>query len=172
VLRLSFAIATAADAPAVTELRNAATARLNRDFGEGHWSSMVSEKGVLRGILANSKTSQVLLARSRDQVVATLRLATKKPWAIDASYFAVARKPIYLVDMAVAPQYQRRGIGRQLLEEAIRAAQAWPADAIRLDAYDAKAGAGGFYAGCGFREVGRVKYRNTPLIYFEKLVRG
>lgn len=172
MLRLSFAIATATDAPAIAELRNAATARLNRDFGEGHWSSMVSEKGVLRGILANPTTSRVLLARTRDQVVATLRLATKKPWAIDTAYFSPARKPLYLVDMAVAPQYQRLGIGRQLLEEALHRVPAWPADAVRLDAYDAEAGAGGFYATCGFHEVGRVKYRETPLIYFEKLMRG
>jgi hypothetical protein len=46
----------------------------------------------------------------------------------------------------------------------------WPADAIRLDAFDAEAGAGGFYSKCGFREVGRVSYRNVPLIYFEMLV--
>ena len=40
--------------------------------------------------------------------------------------------------------------------------RAWPADAIRLDAYDAAAGAGGFYAKFGCTEVGRVSYRDTP----------
>jgi hypothetical protein len=49
-------------------------------------------------------------------------------------------------------------------------ARAWPSQAIRLDAYDADAGAGGFYAKCGFREVGRVTYRTVPLIYFELLL--
>ena len=43
-------------------------------------------------------------------------------------------------------------------------------DAIRLDAYDAAAGAGDFYAKNGFREVGRTKYRNAPLIYYELLL--
>ena len=38
------------------------------------------------------------------------------------------------------------------------------------DVYDADAGAGSFYAKCGFREVGRAKYRNTRLIYFELLL--
>jgi hypothetical protein len=42
-------------------------------------------------------------------------------------------------------------------------AERWPAQAIRLDAYDAAAGAGGFYATCGYRETGRV--RGTPLVY-------
>jgi hypothetical protein len=49
-------------------------------------------------------------------------------------------------------------------------ARAWPSQAIRLDAYDATAGAGRFYLKCGFREVGRVTYRKVPLIYFELLL--
>jgi hypothetical protein len=53
------------------------------------------------------------------------------------------------------------------MEAAREAAVRWPADAIRVDAYDAEAGAGGFYAKCGYREVGRVVYRNTPLVYYE-----
>jgi hypothetical protein len=44
------------------------------------------------------------------------------------------------------------------------------ADAIRLDAYDGTVGAGAFYAKYGFKEVGRVVYRGTPLIYFELLL--
>jgi hypothetical protein len=44
------------------------------------------------------------------------------------------------------------------------------ADAIRLDAYDGAVGAGAFYAKYGFKEVGRVVYRGTPLIYFELLL--
>ena len=41
---------------------------------------------------------------------------------------------------------------------------------IRLDAYDAPAGAGPFYSRCGFREMGRVIYRKVPLVYFEQLL--
>jgi hypothetical protein len=54
--------------------------------------------------------------------------------------------------------------------KAIKIARHWPADAIRLDAFDAEAGAGAFYARCGRREVGRTSYRNTPLTYFEFLI--
>src|SRR5437667_6104409 len=72
--------------------------------------------------------------------------------------------------MAVAPGKQRQGLGRRCLEEAATIARAWPADAIRLDAFDAQAGAGDFYARCGWTEVGRRSYRGTPLIYYEKLL--
>ena len=97
--------------------------------------------------------SRVVVARRGKSIVATMRLATKKPWAIDVSYFAPAKKAIYLTHMAVIPSHQRHGVGQALLKEAVKQARAWPADAIRLDAFDAEAGAGAFYAKCGFREM-------------------
>jgi GNAT superfamily N-acetyltransferase len=167
-VKLSVEIATEADAGALASLRTRVAEDLARLYGRGHWSWAVTDKGVLRGL----KNSRVLVARDRRGIVATLRLATKKPWAIDPQYFALARRPLYLVDMAVEPSQQRHGIGRRLVEEAKAIARAWPSDAIRLDAYDGALGAGPFYARCGFREVGRVTYRRVPLVYFEWLVPG
>jgi GNAT superfamily N-acetyltransferase len=99
-----------------------------------------------------------------------MTLATKKPWAIELTYFSPVPKALYLHAMAVAPELQRQGIGRELVRRAVAFARAWPSQAIRLDAYDAPAGAGGFYAKCGFREVGRVTYRTVPLVYFELIL--
>ena len=158
--------ATAHDVEEIAALRTAVALDLTARFGIGHWSATVTEKGVMRGIA----TSQVCVARQRSRVVATLRLATTKPWAIDLSYFTPCGRALYLTDMAVLPSVQLQGIGRRCLEETRRIAAEWPAEAIRLDAYDATAGAGGFYARCGYREVGRVTYRSTPLIYFETLL--
>lgn len=107
------------------------------------------------------------MVRSGKAPVATFRLGTRKPWAIDRSYFTAANHPLYLTDMAVRPDYQRRGVGRRCLEEIIRIAHTWPADSIRLDAYDAEAGAGGFYDRCGFRHVANVMYRGVPHTYHE-----
>ncbi len=154
------------DAAALASLRTAVAEHLTRSYGRGHWSSAVTEKSVLHGI----KTSRVLVARNDSRIIATLRLATKKPWAIDPKYFVSVRRPLYLIDMAVEPALQRQGVGRRLLEEARSVAQRWPADAIRLDAYDASAGAGAFYEKCGFHEVGRAIYRGSPLVYFELLL--
>jgi len=72
--------------------------------------------------------------------------------------------------MAVAPEWQRQGIGRLCLEAAKKITKDWPAKALFLDAYDAEAGAGEFYRKCGFREVDRATYRGVPLIYFEMFV--
>lgn len=156
-------LATAEDAPGIALLRTAVAADLTARHGRGHWSSESSERSVRRSL----ERARVLVAKRAGRVVGVLRLATRKPWAIDPSYFHDVPRPLYLTDMAVAPTLQRRGIGRHLLGCAEREARAWPADAIRLDAYDADAGGGGFYERCGFTEVGRVVYRRTPLIYFE-----
>jgi GNAT superfamily N-acetyltransferase len=163
---MTFVVKTATDSDAaeIAALRT----RAETDLAERHGlrPSCVSEKSVLRGI-ASSRT---LIATSGGAFVATLRLAVTKPWAIDLAYFTPMNRALYLHDLAVDPAQQRKGLGRALVEEAIEQARAWPAQAVRLDAYDAPHGAGGFYAKCGFREVGRVTYRKTPLIYYELML--
>jgi GNAT superfamily N-acetyltransferase len=163
---MTLSTATEADTPAITSLRNAAAARLTQEHGQGHWSARVTEKGVLRGL----RTSRVLLAHANGMVIGTVRLALKKPWAIDLRDFATVPRPLYLHDLAVAPAAQGQGVGRFLVNEVKALARAWPADAIRLDAYDHPAGAGPFYERCGFRNVGRRSYRGVPLVYFELLL--
>lgn len=111
--------------------------------------------------------SRILVARRAGSIVATLHLPTKKPWAIDVSYFTPVKKALYLTHLAVIPALQRQGIGRRLLREAVKLARVWPADAVRLDALDADACVCAFYPECGFLEVGRVVYHKAPLIYFE-----
>jgi GNAT superfamily N-acetyltransferase len=156
------------DAPEIAALQTAVANDLTARYGKGHWSLAVSE----RGVLFHMRTGRVYVLRSgsRDRVIATLRLCTKKPWAIDPKYFMPCKRPLYLLDMAVAPALQRQGIGRLCVEGARGIGKEWPADAIRLDSYDAAAGAGEFYRKCGFTEVGRVIYKNTPLVYFERLL--
>jgi len=170
-MKLAFATATNSDAAALAALHSAVAQDLTRRFGEGFWSSAPSERAILSD-MRRPKFCRILIARCEGyRIVGTLRLATKKPWAIDTAYFTAANRPLYLTGMAVHPDFQRQGIGRLLLKEAEVAARAWPADALRLDAFDADAGAGAFYAKSGFREVARVSYKNDPLIYFELILR-
>jgi ribosomal protein S18 acetylase RimI-like enzyme len=159
-----------ADAEAITAVRVRAAMGLTQRFGHGHWSSCANERGVLQGLRLDSHLSRVLVARDGGRVLGTLRIATRKPWAIDRSFFVDVPRAIYLTDMAVDPAVQSAGIGRALLAEAEAEVRQWPGQAIRLDAYDAPAGAGDFYRKCGFREVGRVVYRGVPLVYFELLL--
>lgn len=165
-MKISVTTASDVDAPAIAALRTSVAQHLTGQYGNGHWSSCVTEKSVLRTI----KTSRVLVARNNRDIIGTLRLENKKPWAIDLAYFTSVGLALYLHDMAVAPDLQRRGIGRALIKEGIEVARAWPSDAIRLDAYEGAAGAGSFYALGGFMEVGRKTYRGVPLVYYELIL--
>jgi ribosomal protein S18 acetylase RimI-like enzyme len=163
VTRVRLELATSEDAPAVAALRTAVADHMTAVHGRGYWSSRTSE----RMVLFHMRRARVFVAREGQAPIATLTLGTRKPWAIDRKYFTPCPRPLYLTEMAVAPGWQRRGVGRGCILEATRIGREWPGDAIWLDAFDAEAGAGEFYRRCGFREVGRASYRGVPLIYFE-----
>jgi GNAT superfamily N-acetyltransferase len=160
---LSFRFATVADIPELVTLRLAVDADQERRFGRERWRTTISEKSVARGL----KSSRVLVAHQQRKIIGTIRMETNKPWAIDLRYFRPVCKAVYLHDFDVAPERQRAGIGRALLERAKALARQWPVEAIRVDAYDGPAGAESFYRKCGFVEVGRAVYRGVPLVYLE-----
>ena len=163
-----FAMAMPEDSERIAELRNAAGEKLTREFGHGHWSHPVPPEKIA----ANMEKSRVYVLRERGRIAGTLRLQLKKPSEYDRPYFTRVRRPVFLYDMAVDPARQRRGLGRACIEGAIRAARAWPADALRLDAYDHAAGAGTFYEKCGFRETSRRVFFRAPIIYYERVLTG
>jgi ribosomal protein S18 acetylase RimI-like enzyme len=165
-MRIQLQIATPEDAADLVCLRNATSNHLTSQFGKGPWSGQSTEKGALFGM----RRGTVFIARYRNRLIATLTLSTRKPWAIDRKYFSNSDRPLYLTSMAVHPDRQRGGVGKLCIQQACRIAKEWPSDAIRLDAFDADAGAGEFYRKCGFREVGRAVYRVAPLIYYEMLL--
>jgi GNAT superfamily N-acetyltransferase len=165
-VQLTFRDATLKDVPVIAALQNAAAGALTARYGEGHWSSLTTERGAALA----QRHARVRVGRSGKRILTVLRLATKKPWAIDVSCFTPVKRPLYLTGMAVSVAHQGQGLGRVAVEDAVSVAQEWPADAIRLDAYDADAGAGSFYASCGFRERGRVVYKDDPLVYYEFLL--
>ncbi len=164
------ALAATEDAAAIAAVRDAAADDLTRRFGLGHWSTHASVNDARRTIA--SAHAWVVVARRRRSVVGTLTLQTRKPWAIDVSRFTPSKRPMYLVNMAVLPRDQGQGIGKRLLSFAHDFAQARGFEVLRLDAYDAKAGGGGFYARCGWAFRGKVKYKGNPLRYYEFLLGG
>jgi GNAT superfamily N-acetyltransferase len=166
IVTLKFREATLKDVGQIAALQNAAAGALTARFGSGRWSSVVTERSAELA----QRHARVRLGMLGKNVVTVLRLAPKKPWAIDVSYFTPVKRPLYLTGMAISVAHQGQGLGRIALDDARVIAESWPADAIRLDAFDADAGAGPFYAKCGFEQRGRVVYRGDPLIYYELLL--
>lgn len=165
-MEFAFAAATPAEAPAIAALRNRVADDMTARHGRGGWSGHCTE----RGVIADLRDAKIFVGREGARVVATFRLATRKPWAIDRAHFTPVPRPLYLTSMAVAPDRQRDGLGRAGFTLATILARRWPAQSICLDAFDHPAGAGEFYRKCGCRETGRATYRGVPLIYFEVLL--
>jgi GNAT superfamily N-acetyltransferase len=163
---VKFRDATLDDVAVIAGLQNAAAGALTARFGAGPWSSLVSERAAALA----QRHGRVRIGRDGKRSLTVLRLAAKKPWSIDVSYFTPVKRPLYLTGLAVLVAHQGQGLGRLAVEDAIAVAHDWPADAIRLDAFDAEAGASGFYARCGFSQCGRVTYKGDPLLYYERLV--
>ncbi|HUP12711.1 MAG TPA: GNAT family N-acetyltransferase [Niastella sp.] len=159
-------MATADDAESIAEVITEAAQDLTNRHGQGHWSAVATKRGILHSM----SKARVLIAKVDDKVVGTVRLSSSRPWIIDPAYFTPVSRPIYLVDMAVRPGYQRIGVGKTLIEQAKAMAAALTGDSIRLDAYEGIAGAGGFYEKCGFTEMGHILYKKVPHVYFEWLI--
>jgi GNAT superfamily N-acetyltransferase len=165
-MALKFRDARLEDLAVIAGLQNAAAGALTARFGDGPWSGLTTE----RGAAASMQNARFRVGVMDRRVVTVLRVATRKPWAIDVSYFTPVGRPLYGTSMAVSVAHQGKGLGREAIRDALRVTEEWPADSLRLDAWAGPGGAGDFYRKCGFAERGRVVYKGTPLVYFERLV--
>lgn len=158
-------LATLSDAAAVHAIREACAQLLTSKHGDGHWGYVPSQSRIAQGI----KDGQVYVVKIDAEIDATLTLSNEAPSFFDLSLFQDARAvAVYLTGLAVRPDRQGQGLGRRCMAEVERLAKDARAAAIRFDAYDAPAGAAGFYLKCGYRLSGRKSFRNVPLAFFEK----
>lgn len=70
----------------------------------------------------------------------------------------------YVANVAVFPQYRRRGVARALMAELVRFAREYGGSFVTLEVRPSNTAARALYAGLGFREAGRRKdfYRLPP----------
>lgn len=90
---------------------------------------------------------------------ASLALVATRPGRIVVGFIIaqIAADEAEILTIGVAPDYQRHGIGRQLVEGAARSATRSEARRLFLDVADSNAAARSLYASCGFAEIGRRK---------------
>jgi GNAT superfamily N-acetyltransferase len=155
------------DIKLVRALLAAAARDLTARFGQGHWSKVRSIE-TLRKYASNGT---LYVIESRSAAVGTLMLTDRKIGFYKNEWFARPEDAAgYLMDMAIDPDHQRRGIGRQSMALAEHLAKLAELRAIRLDAYRGAAGAGPFYKKCGYKLVHRGEINGTALEYFEKVL--
>jgi GNAT superfamily N-acetyltransferase len=156
-----FTAATPGDAREVVALHEAVAQHLQRAIpGARRWK-VPQEKQIALSM----KTTETILAREGELLVATFRLDPARGFC-GVAPFTEADGFVYLLELAVHPSHQRRGVGRLCLDEAARWARARGSKAIRLDTNDDPIRAAAFYTACGYREV----LHHAQTIYFERLL--
>ncbi|RKP51548.1 GNAT family N-acetyltransferase [Cohnella endophytica] len=83
-------------------------------------------------------------------------------------------RPACIHRLAVHPDYQGQGLGKQLLRFAESLAGRRGYSSIRLDVYTENPGAVGMYSRAGYRQVGKIEFpfRQAPYLCFEKLLQA
>lgn len=166
-MEASIRAARSSDVPAIHRLSRDAADALTRDFGPGHWSKVTTRKTLRKAVDLGS----LYVVEADGQVAGTFRLSSTKIPFYRKSWFARPDDPAaYLRDMAIDPAHQRKGLGRAAMAAMERRARAEGLRAIRLDAYDAGAGAGAFYRKCGYTLVHQGNIGATALEYYEKVL--
>src|ERR1700735_3378642 len=94
---LTFSTAAPDDAEELAALRHAVAAEQLQRFGVKSFNT------TARGILCDLRWGDLLIARRKNQIVSSLLLVKKKPWAIDISYFTPVERPIYVRAMNTLP---------------------------------------------------------------------
>jgi GNAT superfamily N-acetyltransferase len=155
------------DVAAILDILAAAAADLTARFGDGHWSTV----RAIETLQKYADNGDLYVVEANSISVGTLRLTDRKIGFYKQDWFARPQDPAgYLIDMAVHPHHQRRGIGRRSMQLTEQLARRAGLRAIRLDAYQGPAGAGEFYKKCGYALVHAGEFKGVALEYFEKLL--
>ena len=162
---LSHRMGERSDARSVRRVRQLAADDLTTRFGRGHWTG-VSSLPTLR---KHARAKQLHVVELDGEIVATFTLSPRKISFYRKDWFANPDgTALYLTNMAVRPDVQRRGVGRWIMSRIEDLAQESGCGAVRFDAYDANAGAGEFYRKCGYTCVHGSSVGETALEYYEK----
>jgi len=153
------------DTQPLRAVRIAASDKLTKRYGSGHWSLVTGVSTIQKHIQART----VWVGELSGKLVATLRFTESKVGFYRSSWFSDPEACAgYLMHMAVSPDKQKRGYGTALLREVEAAAINRGLEYMRLDSYDAPAGAGPFYVKAGYNLVHSREINGVPLQYWEK----
>jgi GNAT superfamily N-acetyltransferase len=89
------------------------------------------------------------------------------PGVPTAEFIDTTRKLGRLHHVSVAPERQRRGIGRRLMEAATDWARSEGYEALVLETTSEQRGAIAFYEALGWTEIGRSAFRRWEMVWFE-----
>lgn len=118
--------------------------------------------------IARSQPQNILKLESEDMIVGTIEVALRSPsiWTTNVQY-------PYISNLAVANEFRRLGIGRQLLARCERTALNWGYQETRLHVLDSNDAAKQLYCGSGY-QISQIEpnwgnlWENSPRLLLRK----
>jgi ribosomal protein S18 acetylase RimI-like enzyme len=157
----------AVDVPAVMGLLNDTASQLAIRLGPGHW-----DQAVTRERMDNSARERETFVVSLSGIaVATVAVSmtAQKFWP-RRCWERPGAPALCVYALAVAPHYQRRGVGAWTMRAVEAMAQQRGLVYVRLDAYAQDSRSNAFYRSLGYKLRATVTVNSVPLNCFEKLV--
>ena len=103
------------DVEAVRSIRAAAADNLTARFGRGHWSLVTA----VAGLRDKAEEGSLYLIERESSPVGTFMLTDEKIGFYRVEWFADANvRAAYLLDLAIHPSVQRKGLGRYAMGQA------------------------------------------------------
>ncbi len=152
--------AAPADFAAVCELYQSVCAVMARDPSPQWVWGEYPNKDFLRATL---DAGTLYIAREDDTLLCAVTVDTH----FDPEYAGVnwlfGTKPGAFHRLAIAPDQQGRGLGRQAIAEVCRILREQGCDTLRIDTYSPNENAQKLYLRAGFRAAGEVRFEHRPL---------
>ena len=170
---LRFRQAQRVDVDSIFEMRNASANSLTKLLGEGHWSGQARRQSIRVRIDCgnpdNPRKLTLYVATMNEFPVGSVCVSSFPPGFWKRQYWrepcAVALGVFHLV---VHPTYQRKGIGRFLMQQVELIARSHGIDYVRLDAYSLNPVSREFYRSLGYEERHSIDVRSVALVMMEK----
>lgn len=153
------------DLDAIQLLVKAAVAQMN-DQGIDQWDGLYP---VREDFEQDIREKQLFVGVSDNQIAAIFTLNNECDEEYKNGEWKEPDKPFLVVHrLCVSPQFQNRGIAKQMMKQAEKAALSCGIKAVRLDVYSKNPFALKVYESCGYSKVGMVEWRKGLFYLMEK----
>ncbi len=172
---LCFRPAEAGDAKAVATMRIAANEKLTRLLGPGPWTRKIHVGSIRERIrdadVETLRRSTLFVLSDGDDTLGSVIVSTYSPGFWKQMYWQEGRAhALGVFNLVVHPDVQSQGLGKRVMNEVERLAQAHSLAYVRLDAYAFNPYSVGFYRAIGYDERAQIDLRGCDLVLFEKRV--
>ena len=169
--RLQIETARLEDASELADLHTLVAEDLTRKLGAGLWSRPRTRRTMRDRIdyALDPRQKRELIVLREGPIVGTVLLSRRRVNFWRNSLWQAPRESAMAVfDLAIHPEFQRRGYGRYLMEFAEEESLAYQFKWIRLDAYADNPLSNAFYESLGYQNRGLIKVGDANLNLYEK----